>query len=106
MRSIKLKNFRSITSLTLSNLKKINCFIGGHNSGKTNILDGISVFWDPQIRTHTQRVKFQSNISPMTEDFDRGILSYLDTNHIRGIFDFNQTQKIFQIDFNTSKLDK
>lgn len=24
----------------------------------------------------------------MTEDFDRGILSYLDTHHIRGIFDF------------------
>ncbi len=85
---VKLKNFRSITSLTLDNLQRLNCFIGGHNSGKTNILDGISVFWDPQIRTYSQQRQFQAETTPITEDFDRSILSYLDTNHIFGLFDF------------------
>ncbi len=86
---VKLKNFRSITSLTLNNLKNLNCFIGGHNSGKTNILDGISVFWDPQIRTYSQRRQFQAETTPITEDFDRSILSYLDTHHTHGSFNFN-----------------
>ncbi|MHA2096437.1 MAG: AAA family ATPase, partial [Candidatus Hodarchaeales archaeon] len=85
---VNLKNFRSITSLTLDNLKNLNCFIGGHNSGKTNILDGISVFWDPQIRTFSQQRQFQAETTPITDDFDRSILSYLDTHHIHGSFDF------------------
>ncbi|MHA2290373.1 MAG: ATP-dependent nuclease [Promethearchaeota archaeon] len=85
---VKLKNFRSITSLTLNDLKYLNCFIGGHNSGKTNILDGISIFWDPQIRTYSQRRQFQTETTPITEDFDRSILSYLDTHHTHGSFNF------------------
>ncbi len=86
--TVKLKNFRSITSLNLENLKNLNCFIGGHNSGKTNILDGISVFWDPQIRTHSQQRQFQADTTPLKEDFDRSILSYLDTHHTNGKFNF------------------
>jgi predicted ATP-dependent endonuclease of OLD family len=90
---VKLKNFRSITSITLDDLKSLNCFIGGHNSGKTNILDGISVFWDPQIRTFSQQRQFQAETTPITEDFDRSILSYLDTHHIHGSFDFLLDEK-------------
>jgi len=68
----------------------LNCFIGGHNSGKTNILDGISVFWDNAVRSNTLHRQFQSNIiAPIAEDFDRDILSYLDSDHIDGSFDFS-----------------
>ncbi len=90
---VNLKNFRSITSLTLDDLKSLNCFIGGHNSGKTNILDGISVFWDPQIRTFSQQRQFQAETTSITEDFDRSILSYLDTDHIHGTFNFQLDQQ-------------
>ncbi|MCK4849470.1 MAG: AAA family ATPase, partial [Candidatus Heimdallarchaeota archaeon] len=89
LKQVKIKNFRSITSLTLPVVKNLNCFIGAHNSGKTNILDGISVFWDNQVRSNILHKQFQSNImAPVTEDFDRSILSYLDSNHIYGSFDF------------------
>ena len=89
LKQVQLKNFRSITSLTIPVLKNLNCFIGGHNSGKSNILDGISVFWDNQVRSNTLHRQFQSNIvAPVAEDFDRGILSYIDSNHIDGSFDF------------------
>ena len=94
LKQVQLKNFRSITSLTLPVLKNLNCFIGGHNSGKTNILDGISVFWDNQIRSNTLHRQFQSNvIAPPKEDFDRSILSYLDSNYIYGSFDFITPKK-------------
>ncbi|MHA2216155.1 MAG: ATP-dependent nuclease [Candidatus Hodarchaeales archaeon] len=89
LKQVQLKNFRSITSLSLPALKNLNCFIGGHNSGKTNILDGISVFWDDHVRSNTLHRQFQSDVmAPVKEDFDRGILSYLDSNHIDGSFDF------------------
>ena len=89
LKQVKIKNFRSITSLTLPVVKNLNCFIGAHNSGKTNILDGISVFWDNQVRSNILHKHFQSNIMvPVTEDFDRSILSYLDSNHTYGSFDF------------------
>ncbi|MHA2173997.1 MAG: ATP-dependent nuclease [Candidatus Hodarchaeales archaeon] len=86
---VKLENFRSITSLTLSNLKSLNCFIGGHNSGKTNILDGLSIFWNPQIRTDTLSRKFHMKSTSVKEDFSKNILSYLNTNYIHGIFEFD-----------------
>ena len=89
LKQVQLKNFRSITSLSLPALRNLNCFIGGHNSGKTNILDGISVFWDDHVRSNTLHRQFQSDVmAPVKEDFDRGILSYLDSNHIDGSFDF------------------
>ena len=86
---IKIENFRSITSLSLTDLSSLNCFIGGHNSGKTNILDGISFFWDPQIRIETLSRKFHMKSTPVKEDFSKSILSYLNTNFINGIFEFS-----------------
>ncbi|MFX0050475.1 MAG: ATP-dependent endonuclease, partial [Candidatus Hermodarchaeota archaeon] len=88
---ILLKNFRSITNLQLSNLRRLNCFIGPHNSGKSNILDGISVFWDAFIRAKVQQKQLQTNLGQqLKQDFDRNILSYLgDTKTVHGSFELS-----------------
>lgn len=83
-----LRNFRSITKLSLQNLHSINCFIGGHNTGKTNILDGISIFWDAYIRAKIQQKLLRANLGQqINRDFDRNILSYLgDSTSVQGDF--------------------
>ncbi len=82
-----LRNFRSITKLSLQNLHSINCFIGGHNTGKTNILDGISIFWDAYIRAKIQQKLLKANLGQQNRDFDRNILSYLgDSTSVYGDF--------------------
>ena len=84
-----LENFRSITHIQLKDIQNLNCFIGPHNSGKTNILTGISVFWDPFIRAKVQRKQLEQN-TPIRQDFDTpgSILSYLGSvNSIHGKFE-------------------
>lgn len=88
IQNLTLENFRSIAHLKLKEIQNLICFIGPHNSGKTNILTGISVFWDPYIRASVQRkqLKQKSNVK---HDFDTpgSILSYLSsTNSIHGKF--------------------
>ncbi len=83
-----LENFRSITHLQLNDIQNLNCFIGAHNSGKTNILTGISVFWDPFIRAKVQKKQLEQKTIPK-QDFDTpgSILSYLgNVNSIHGKF--------------------
>jgi ABC-type branched-subunit amino acid transport system ATPase component len=66
----------------------LNCLIGPHNSGKTNILDGISIFWDPYIRASIQQnqlVKISLGQQVLQAP---PILSYISkTNTIRGMFE-------------------
>lgn len=87
-----LKNFKSIAKISLQGLQNVNCFIGPHNSGKTNILDGISAFFDPYQRAnlqHRQMASLGSHVSPK-QDFDRNILTYLDVGkHTLGTFVFD-----------------
>ncbi|MFW9855304.1 MAG: ATP-dependent endonuclease [Candidatus Thorarchaeota archaeon] len=87
-----LKNFKSIANISLYGLQNLNCFIGPHNSGKTNILDGISTFFDPSQRAylqHRQIVSSGTHVSSERE-FDRNILTYLGGGkHIRGTFLFD-----------------
>ncbi len=87
---LNIRNFRSIAELSLNNLQSLNCYIGPHNSGKTNILDAISIFWDPVIRSIAQEhyLKFNTRTSA-PQDFDRNILSYLGSSDIiKGSFKF------------------
>lgn len=84
---ISLQNFRSIPHLRLKDLQNLNCFIGGHNSGKTNILDGISVFWDPSIRARVQQNQIKKeSLGQLVQQAP--ILSYIsESNTIRGMFE-------------------
>ncbi len=83
---LSLQNFRSIPRLTLKNLRSLNCFLGPHNSGKTNILDGISIFWDPFIRAKVQQNQLKVSLGQEAKQTPP-ILSYIGkTNTIRGMF--------------------
>ena len=42
IKRLEIKNFKSIKQLEL-NCKRVNIFIGGPNSGKSNILEGIGI---------------------------------------------------------------
>ncbi|UCG03486.1 MAG: AAA family ATPase [Candidatus Heimdallarchaeota archaeon] len=85
---VNLRNFRSIPHLKLENLQNLNCFIGAHNSGKTNILDGISVFWDLFIRAKFQQNQLKKESLGQLEQQAPPILSYIsETNTIRAIFE-------------------
>ncbi|MGG1663306.1 ATP-dependent nuclease [Brevibacillus sp. NRS-1366] len=44
IKSIIIRNFRSIEYANLQNLSKTNCFIGKNNAGKSNLLKAIRVF--------------------------------------------------------------
>ena len=47
LKSIRIKNFRSIQDTSIS-LDRINVLVGGNDSGKSNILCGIKAFLSPQ----------------------------------------------------------
>lgn len=96
IQNLTLENFRSIAHLKLKEIQNLICFIGPHNSGKTNILTGISVFWDPYIRANVQRKQLKQK-SYVQHDFDTSgsILSYLSsTNSIHGKFHLKFANKI------------
>ncbi|MFX1283067.1 MAG: ATP-dependent endonuclease [Promethearchaeota archaeon] len=117
IRKLSIINFRSVPRLTLD-LQRLNCFIGPHNSGKTNILDGITLFWDPYIRASVQQnqlikislgqqvlqappiLSYISNTNTISGVFelelDKGIDSWLENDYLREIFvntAFLHTQK-------------
>mgnify|MGYP002401115589 CR=1 FL=1 len=45
--SISIKQFRGLRELQLDNLGRVNLFVGANNSGKTSVLEAISVFSRP-----------------------------------------------------------
>ncbi len=82
---LSLRNFRSIANLSLSDLKSLNCFIGPHNSGKSNLLEGISVFWDGAFRAENQ-LQFPQEEVISSYNFEN-LLSYFgDSKSISGEF--------------------
>ncbi|MHA2074821.1 MAG: AAA family ATPase, partial [Candidatus Hodarchaeales archaeon] len=101
IKNFSLENFRSIASIELDDIPNLNSFIGPHNSGKTNILTGISVFWDPYLRAKVQRKQLKNSLGYQTkQDFGTpgSILSYLDnTKFIHGTFELsfsNEEEKL------------
>ncbi len=85
---ISLQNFRSIPHLRFEDLQNLNCFIGAHNSGKTNILDGISAFWDPFIRARVQQDHLKEESTGQIMQQAPPILSYInESTNIRGMFE-------------------
>ena len=44
---LKVQGFRGLKSLELSDLGKVNIFVGDNNSGKTSLLEAISIFCNP-----------------------------------------------------------
>ncbi|MFX0207184.1 MAG: AAA family ATPase, partial [Candidatus Hodarchaeota archaeon] len=85
---LSIQNFRSIPHLKLENLHNLNCFIGAHNSGKTNVLDGISVFWDPFLRARVQQNQLKKESLGQILHQAPPILSYIsDSNTILGSFE-------------------
>ena len=86
IQKLNLQNFRSIPRLKLD-LQRLNSFIGPHNSGKTNILDGISIFWDPHIRAKVQQSQLKVSLGQQIHAAPP-ILSYIgESNTIRGKFE-------------------
>jgi len=91
--NLTLHNFRSIPRLKLI-FQSLNCFIGPHNSGKTNILDGISIFWDPSIRAKVQQNQLKISLGQQVQQAPP-ILSYIGkTNTIRGVFELEVDKSI------------
>jgi predicted ATP-dependent endonuclease of OLD family len=88
------QNFRSITRLKFKKLHRLNCFIGSHNSGKTNILDGISVFWDPYLRAKVQKNQLKVSLGQQVKK-SPPILSFLgNSDIIRGFFELELDQNV------------
>jgi AAA15 family ATPase/GTPase len=52
---ILIENFKSIKHGELSGCKRINLFIGGSNSGKSNMLEGLSIFSLPFLRENISK---------------------------------------------------
>lgn len=47
--NIDIHRFRSILECTLDDLRQINVFIGRPNTGKTNLMDALSLFSIPEL---------------------------------------------------------
>lgn len=54
--SVKIDNFRGIRGLSLRDFRSINLFIGNNNSGKTSILEVISLLTSPDDASEWERV--------------------------------------------------
>jgi AAA15 family ATPase/GTPase len=88
IQKLSLQNFRSIPHLKLETLHNLNCFIGAHNSGKTNVLDGISFFWDPFLRARVQQNQLKKESLGQIVHQAPPILSYIsESNTIQGDFE-------------------
>ncbi|MHA1974578.1 MAG: ATP-dependent nuclease [Candidatus Hodarchaeales archaeon] len=93
IQNMSLKNFRSIAQLNFNDLHNLNCFIGPHNAGKSNILDAVSVFWDSKYRAFAQ-ARAEKYFIPVKNDFD-SILPFLgNLNVISGNFYFKLGNRV------------
>jgi predicted ATP-dependent endonuclease of OLD family len=45
--SFQIKGYRGIENMELTELGQVNIFVGNNNSGKTSILEAISILCDP-----------------------------------------------------------
>jgi len=53
--TIKIKNFKSINNISISNCSRINLFVGRPNVGKSNLLEALSLFSTPYFKNNTNK---------------------------------------------------
>src|SRR5688572_22299775 len=76
---IHIAGFKSIRETTINNCKRINLFIGRPNVGKSNILEGLSLFSIPYLRENTTRkLKHLIRLENAPELFYNGITNEID----------------------------
>jgi len=55
VRNISIKNFKSVSNVSLENCSRINLFIGRPNVGKSNLLEALSLFSLPHIKNNQNK---------------------------------------------------
>src|SRR3989338_4681359 len=83
---ITIKNFRGIRDLEVSNLDKINIFVGDNASGKSTILDSLFIAINPNnaelvFRTNVFRGMGKLKLGSPDEDFWRSFFFQFDTSY-------------------------
>lgn len=58
IKSVSVKNFKSVKSATLSDCRRINVLIGRPNVGKSNILEALALFDVPYMVNASSLVDF------------------------------------------------
>lgn len=73
IKSVSIKNFKSIKSVTLSDCRRINVLIGRPNVGKSNILEALALFDVPyMVNTSTKSIKNLVRIENTADLFHNG----------------------------------
>lgn len=74
LKSVSIKNFKSVKSATLSDCRRINVLIGRPNVGKSNILEALALFDVPyMVNTSTKLLKNLVRIENTADLFYNGI---------------------------------
>lgn len=76
IKSVSIKNFKSVKSVTLSDCQRINVLIGRPNVGKSNILEALALFDAPyMVNTSNKSLKNLVRIENTADLFHNGISS-------------------------------
>lgn len=76
IKSVTIRNFKSVKSLTLSDCRRINVLIGRPNVGKSNILEALSLFDVPyMVNSSNKSLKNLLRIENTADLFHNGISS-------------------------------
>lgn len=76
IKSVSIKNFKSIKSITLSDCRRINVLIGRPNVGKSNLLEALALFDVPYlVNTSNKSLKNLVRIDNTADIFHNGISS-------------------------------
>lgn len=74
VKSVSIKNFKSVRSVTLSDCRRINVLIGRPNVGKSNILEALALFDVPyMVNTSNKSLKNLVRIENTADLFHNGI---------------------------------
>ena len=74
IKSVSIKNFKSVKSVTLSDCRRINVLIGRPNVGKSNILEALALFDVPyMVNTSSKSLKNLVRIENTADLFHNGI---------------------------------
>ena len=88
IKSVSIRNFKSVTSVTLSDCRRINVLIGRPNVGKSNILEALSLFDVPyMVNSSNRSLKNLLRIENTADLFHNGVSSspveiYADENSL------------------------
>jgi AAA15 family ATPase/GTPase len=55
LKSISIQNFKSLEEESIKHPSELNVFVGKNNSGKSNILKAIDLFFNSSTRTQYQK---------------------------------------------------